>query len=214
MGVVAAGLVETLSSPGPFTVFAPVNAAFAELGEDTINELLANPDQLSSILTYHVVSGEASSSSLSDGQQIEMVNGATVTVRVAADGGVSVATDNGMVTANVVTADVKALNGVIHVIDKVLIPGKASTTTTNTPTTTAPLPNIVQTAQSIDDFSTLVDAVVAAGLVETLSSPGPFTVFAPVNAAFAELGEDTINELLANPDQLSSILTYHVVSGE
>merc|ERR1712054_532926 len=180
--VVAAGLVETLSSPGPFTVFAPVNAAFAELGEDTINELLANPDQLSSILTYHVVSGEAFSSSLSDGQQIETVNGATVTVRVAADGGVSVVTDNGMVTANVVTADVKALNGVIHVIDKVLIPGKASTTTTNTPTTTAPLPNIVQTAQSIDDFSTLVDAVVAAGLVETLSSPGPFTVFAPVNA--------------------------------
>merc|ERR1719446_223763 len=122
--VVAADLVDTLSSPGPFTVFAPLNSAFAELGEETINELLANPDQLASILTYHVVSGgEAFSSSLSDGQEIETVNGAKVTVHIAVDGGVSIMTNDGMITANVVTADVKALNGVIHVIDKVLIPG-------------------------------------------------------------------------------------------
>merc|ERR1711937_1023944 len=169
------------------------------------------------ILTYHVVSGEAPSSSLSDGQQIKTVNGAKVTVHISTDGSVSVTTNDGMITANVVTADVKALNGVIHVIDKVLIPGQMETATTptpDTPTTAVSLPNIVETAQSIDDFSTLVAAVVAADLVDTLSSPGPFTVFAPLNSAFAELGEETISTLLANPDQLGSILTYHVVSGE
>merc|ERR1711937_887356 len=169
------------------------------------------------ILTYHVVSGEAPSSSLSDGQQIKTVNGAKVTVHISTDGSVSVTTNDGMITANVVTADVKALNGVIHVIDKVLIPGQMETATTptpDTPTTAVSLPNIVETAQSIDDFSTLVTAVVAAGLVDTLSSTGPFTVFAPVNSAFAKIGKETITELLANPDQLSSILTYHVVSGE
>merc|ERR1719284_204325 len=204
--VVAADLVDTLSSPGPFTVFAPLNSAFAELGQEKLNELLANPDQLSSILTYHVVSGEAFSTDLSDGQQIETVNGASVTVSISMDGGVMI---DG---AKVVTADVKASNGVIHVIDKVLIPD--APTTPQTVATVAPLPNIVKTAQSIDDFSTLVTAVVAADLVDTLSSPGPFTVFAPVNAAFAELGQEKLNELLANPDQLSSILAYHVVSGE
>merc|ERR1712070_1020017 len=206
--VVAADLADTLSSAGPFTVFAPLNDAFAELGDEKINELLANPNELSSILTYHVVLGEALSSGLSDGQQIETVNGGAVTVGVTVDGAVMV---DG---ANVVTADVKCSNGVIHVIDKVLIPEAATTPETETSTTALPGLNIVETAQSIDDFSTLVAAVVAAALADTLSSAGPFTVFAPLNDAFAELGDEKINELLANPNELSSILTYHVVLGE
>merc|ERR1712147_436933 len=102
-------------------------------------------------------------------------------------------------------ADNLASNGVAHIIDGVMLPPSGLT---------ADKPNIVELAQSIDDFSTLVTAVVAADLADTLSSPGPFTVFAPVNAAFAELGQEKLNELLANPDQLGSILTYHVVSGE
>merc|ERR1712031_48343 len=97
--VVAADLADTLSGTGPFTVFAPLNDAFAELGDEKINGLLANPDELSSILTYHVVLGEAFSSSLSDGQQIETFNGGAVTVSVTMDGSVMV---DG---ANVVTAD-------------------------------------------------------------------------------------------------------------
>jgi uncharacterized surface protein with fasciclin (FAS1) repeats len=115
--VVAAELVETLEEPGPYTVFAPTNAAFEALGEDTLNSLLkpANKSELSEILTYHVVPGELTSSELSDGQKLKTVQGGTLTVKIA-DGEVTV---NG---ATVVTPDVEASNGVVHVIDEVLTP--------------------------------------------------------------------------------------------
>lgn len=116
--VVKAGLVETLSGDGPFTVFAPTNAAFeallAELGI-TADELLARED-LADILTYHVVSAEALSSSLSDGQMVTTVQGGNLTITLE-DGGVVKIND-----AQVITADVAASNGVVHIIDKVLLP--------------------------------------------------------------------------------------------
>ena len=114
--VVAAGLAETLSGEGPFTVFAPTNEAFAKLPAGTVEELVKpeNREKLASILTYHVVAGKALSSDLSDGQSIKTVNGQEVKVSV----GDNVKVDGAVVT----TPDLEASNGVIHVIDSVIMP--------------------------------------------------------------------------------------------
>ena len=115
--VTAADLVETLSGDGPFTVFAPTNDAFAALPEGTLDDLLLpeNVDQLTSILTFHVVPAAALSTDLSDGMMLETVNGEMLEVSIA-DGVVSI---NG---ATVVSADIEASNGVVHVIDRVILP--------------------------------------------------------------------------------------------
>ncbi|MCD1617483.1 fasciclin domain-containing protein [Salipiger marinus] len=112
----AAGLVDTLKGDGPFTVFAPTDEAFAALPEGTVDTLLQpeNKDQLTSILTYHVVPGKVMSTDLTNGMEAETVQGSMVTIMT--EGGVTV---DG---ANVVTADVEASNGVIHVIDAVIMP--------------------------------------------------------------------------------------------
>lgn len=113
--VTAAGLVDTLKGEGPFTVFAPTDEAFAALPEGTVEALLADIPALTAILTYHVVPGKVMSGDLSDGMMATTVNGADVTIGVAADG---VTVDG----ANVTTADIEATNGVIHVIDAVILP--------------------------------------------------------------------------------------------
>lgn len=115
--VAAADLVETLSGDGPFTVFAPTNAAFAALPDGTVDGLLQPEmkDQLTAVLTYHVVAGNVLSSDLSDGQVVTTLNGQELTVSIA----------NGVVTINgatVVAADLAGSNGVVHVIDSVLLP--------------------------------------------------------------------------------------------
>jgi uncharacterized surface protein with fasciclin (FAS1) repeats len=112
--VEAAGLVETLKGEGPFTVFAPTDEAFAALPEGTLDELLNDIPTLTAILTYHVVPGKVMSSDLSDGMMAETVEGSEVTI--GTEGGVTV---DG---ANVVQADIEASNGVIHVIDSVILP--------------------------------------------------------------------------------------------
>ena len=120
--VQAAGLEETLRGDGPFTVFAPTDDAFAALPEGTVDTLLEDPTgDLTDILTYHVVEGEVMAADLSDGQEVTTVNGATLTVNVAEDGAVSL-TDAAGNEVNVTAADVDASNGVIHVIDGVLMP--------------------------------------------------------------------------------------------
>ena len=112
----AAGLVDTLKGDGPFTVFAPTDEAFAALPEGTVESLLLpeNKDQLTAILTYHVVPGKVMSTDLSDDMEAETVQGSTVTIDL----------DNGVMVeeASVVTADIETSNGVIHVIDKVILP--------------------------------------------------------------------------------------------
>jgi len=114
--VVAAGLAETLSGDGPFTVFAPTNEAFAKLPAGTVDELLKteNKEKLAGILTYHVLAGKVMSKDLSDGQKAETVNGQEITVTM--EDGVKIE------TATVITADLEASNGVIHVIDSVIMP--------------------------------------------------------------------------------------------
>jgi uncharacterized surface protein with fasciclin (FAS1) repeats len=123
--VEAAGLVETLQGEGPFTVFAPTDDAFAALPAGTLDALLADPTgDLTSILTYHVVEGEVPAADVAglDGQEVTTVNGATFTVEVGDDGSVSLVDATGA-TVGVVQTDVEASNGVIHVIDGVLLPG-------------------------------------------------------------------------------------------
>ncbi|WP_297087883.1 fasciclin domain-containing protein [uncultured Draconibacterium sp.] len=192
--VVAAGLVETLQGDGPFTVFAPTDAAFDALPEGTLDALLAEPGgQLTDILLYHVVAAKAMSGSLMDGQKIETVLGQNLTVTVSNEG----VFING---AEVIVADIEATNGVVHVIDAVLLP------------TTKTVVDIVVESES---HTTLEAAVVAAGLVETLQGDGPFTVFAPTDAAFEALPEGTLDALLAEPGgQLTDILLYHVVAAK
>jgi transforming growth factor-beta-induced protein len=153
----------------------------------------ASPNRL-----CHVLAAEVLSKDLKDGETAATVEGKKVTVHISS-AGVKIN------DANVVKADVLACNGVVHVIDAVLLPPKA---TAQTPQ--APCKDIVALAQSVPDLSTLVKAVVAGGLVDTLKGPGPFTVFAPTNEAFAALPPGTLASLLKpeNKKQLDDILTY------
>lgn len=207
--VKAAGLAETLSGDGPFTLFAPTNEAFAALPDGTLETLLKpeNRDALRKVLTYHVAAGDLMAKDLRSGQ-VATVEGNAVAVKVQNQ---NVSVNN----ANVVKADVDAKNGVIHVIDRVLLPPDLSPTTSLAAQPTQP-GTIVEIAAGDSTFSTLVTAVTAAELAETLSGNGPFTVFAPTNAAFAALPEGTLENLLKpeNRDLLRKVLTYHVVSGD
>ncbi|MFO7828520.1 MAG: fasciclin domain-containing protein [Bacteroidales bacterium] len=193
-----ADLVTTLQGDGPFTVFAPTDDAFAallsDLGASSLDDLTA--EQLTPILLYHVVSGKVMSTDLADGYVSTLSSGPDATnVQLLVDlsDGVTI---NG--STSVTAADIEASNGVIHVIDKVLLPT-----------------TVVDIAINNPNFSILVDAVVKADLVETLNGEGPFTVFAPTNdafdALFTELGISGIDDL--TPEDLVPILQYHVVSG-
>jgi uncharacterized surface protein with fasciclin (FAS1) repeats len=196
--VIAAELADDLSGPGPFTVFAPTDAAFAALPSGTIETLLSNPTgTLAQILLYHVVGGTALSTDLSNGQTIATLQGQTVEVTINTDG---VFINDAQVTV----ADITTTNGVVHVIDAVLLPPAPQPTTT-----------VVDVIVNSDVHNTLEAAVVAAGLVETLSGTGPFTVFAPTDAAFAALPAGTVETLLADPTgTLTQILLYHVVGAQ
>ena len=200
--VQAAGLVDTLKGEGPFTVFAPTDDAFAALPAGTVEELLKpeNLETLTNILLYHVVSGKVMAADVVtlDGQMAETAfAGNSIAISVK-DGNVFL-NDN----VQVIITDIATANGVIHVIDTVLLPP-------------AKLADIVDTAIADGRFTTLVAAVQAAGLVDTLKGEGPFTVFAPTDDAFAALPAGTVEELLKpeNLETLTNILLYHVVSGK
>jgi uncharacterized surface protein with fasciclin (FAS1) repeats len=195
----AAGLVDALSAEGPFTVFAPTDEAFTALAEAfdvTVEELLAYP-LLGAVLQYHVVGAEAYAADLSDGQMITTLLGEDVTVSITADGVF-------INEAQVIVADIEADNGVVHVIDAVLVPEFPEETT------------VVDIIVESEDHTLLEAAIVAAGLVDALSAEGPFTVFAPTDEAVVALTEAleiTAEDLLALPN-LSDILLYHAVGAE
>jgi transforming growth factor-beta-induced protein len=194
-----AGLVEALEADGPMTVFAPTNDAFKmlfdQLGVNGIEDLTA--EQLTPILLYHVVSGKVMAADVKTGYIPTLNTTApennSVLIMADASKGVQL---NG--TVNVIDTDVEASNGVIHVIDKVLLP-----------------PDVVDIAIQNSNFSILVEAVSKAGLVDALKAEGPFTIFAPTNAAFVALFDQLqisgISDLSA--EQLTPILLYHVVNG-
>ena len=191
--VYAADLDTVLIGTGPFTVFAPTDEAFSELGAIVLNNLLNNDTStLADILRYHVIPGEVMSTDLSDGMTAETVQGKNVLVSI---NGTGVYINNAKVTV----ADIQCTNGIVHVIDTVLTIPKT----------------IVETAQADDDLDTLVSAVVAADLVDELNAEGPFTVFAPTDAAFAQLDPQLLNDLVNNKTGiLSDILLYHVLNGQ
>ncbi len=200
--VQAAGLVDTLKSEGPFTVFAPTDEAFAKLPAGTVEDLLKpeNLETLKNILLYHVVSAKvmAADAVALDGQSAETT---------LADKPLNISVKDGNVFLNdnvqVVITDIETANGVIHVIDTVHPAGRNDA-------------DIVDTAVADGRFTTLVAAVQAAGLVDTLKSEGPFTVFAPTDDAFAKLPAGTVDALLKpeNLETLTNILLYHVVAGK
>jgi transforming growth factor-beta-induced protein len=198
--VKAAGLVETLKGKGPYTVFAPTDEAFAKLPAGTVETLLKpeNRKKLQDILTYHVVSGRVAAADVVNLSAADTVLGESVTIAVKKD---KVMINN----SQVVKTDIEASNGLIHVIDTVLLPPEGYDR-----------PDIVDTAVSAGSFKTLVAAVKAAGLVETLKGKGPFTVFAPTDEAFAKLPAGTVEELLKpeNKKKLQAVLTYHVIPGK
>ena len=191
-----AGLVSALQADGPFTVFAPTDDAFAAAGIDLSTfDTEEENSTLSDILLYHVVSGEVTASAVTDGMNAEALNGDDLSFTVT--DGVVMVND-----ATVTSADVMASNGVIHVIDKVLMPP-------------ADLGDIPTVAQGTGIHTSLVAAVTQADLVATLQGDGPFTVFAPTDDAFAAAGIDL--EALDTDEgkaALTDILLYHVVAGE
>lgn len=187
-----AGLDGALDAAGSYTVFAPTDAAFALVPQPIIDALLADPSGLLTyILTYHVVTSEALSTDLFDGMVITTLSGEEVTVSIA----------NGNVFINqaqVTVADIITDNGIVHVIDAVLVPGIIAN-------------NVFDIIAGSPDHTILETAIIAAGLQETLEDQYFFTVFAPTDAAFGALPAGTIESLLANPAALTNILLYHVV---
>ena len=188
--VEAAGLVETLSSPGPFTVFAPTDEAFAKLPEGALESLLKNPEALKSVLLFHVVPGKVMAADVVKLKTAKTALGQSAQI----DASKGVRVEN----ANVIKTDIAASNGVIHVIDAVIMPKN----------------DIIEAARSAGSFKTLLTAIEAAGLSDTLRGAGAFTVFAPTDEAFAKLPKETLEGLLKDKAKLASILTYHVVSGK
>jgi transforming growth factor-beta-induced protein len=196
--ITKAGLVSALEGTGPFTVFAPTNdafnALFSDLGVSGLNDLSA--ETLTPILLNHVISGNVKSTDIATGYASTLNNTAPGQnmVKIFINKGSDVMVDG----SKVIIADVMASNGIIHAIDKVILPA-----------------SVVNHAINNPNFSILVQAVVKAGLVEALSAAGPFTVFAPTNdafnALFSALGVTGIADLSA--ETLTPILLYHVVSG-
>ncbi len=193
-----AGLVNTINQSPALTVFAPTNdafnALFAQLKVSGLNDLSA--ETLKPILLYHVLGSKVTSSQIASGYTYTLSPGLgakNLVILLSTQGGVKI--NKG---TSVTQADMMATNGVIHVIDKVLLPN-----------------SVVDIASNNDNFSTLVAALVKADLVNTLSGSGPFTIFAPTNDAFQELFTllkiSGINDL--TKEQLTPILLYHVVSG-
>uniref|UniRef100_UPI001430AE41 fasciclin domain-containing protein n=1 Tax=Maribellus sediminis TaxID=2696285 RepID=UPI001430AE41 len=198
--------VGILSGEGPFTVFAPTNDAFAallnELGLASLNDIPV--ETLDAVLKMHVVAGKVMSTDLSDGMMAPTVLGEEITFHL--DGGASISDPNGRMS-NITAVDVEAQNGVVHVIDTVILPDLRPET-------------VVDIATGDSTFSSLVAALTRSDLttdfVGILSGEGPFTVFAPTNDAFAallnELGLASLNDIPV--ETLDAVLKMHVVAGE
>lgn len=227
--VSAAGLVDVLADPdASWTVFAPTNEAFAAVPQEVLDTLAADPALLTRVLTYHVVEGAVLSTDVVEMSEEMMANaasmemeavgsptiGSELTFTVLASGDIRV--DD----ARVLVADIMASNGVIHIIDSVLVPAEIAAMLApeedamNDEMAAAPTQNIVEIAAGNPDFSTLVSLVSAAGLVDVLADPSAsWTVFAPTNEAFARVPQAVLDQLAADPALLTRVLTYHVVEG-
>merc|ERR1711872_1115682 len=197
--VTLAGLGDTLAGEGPFTVFAPTNDAFAKLPASLVDTLKGDTELLKQVLLNHVVAGNVKSGDITNDIVVKAVGGQDIRANIYLksnyyDGFVTV---NG---ARVTHPDLIADNGVIHFVSDVLYPF-------------TPEKSIAEVASSDPRFSTLVDVLTKADLASVLSTPGPFTVFAPTNDAFAKVPADALNSLLSDKEALTKVLLRHVVPG-
>lgn len=192
-GVVTPTLVDTLSTPGPFTVFAPDNAAFDALAPGVLSSLLADPPALADILLYHVAPTTITAADVIAGGKEPTVLGPKV--QFSFDG-----TNAFINSSQVLVADTFAGNGVVHKIDEVLLPSDAPAT-------------IIDVLDINPGFAVLRQAIEIAGLTATLDGPGPFTLLAPPSGAFSKLDPAALNALLNDPVALADLLTYHVIPG-
>ncbi len=200
-----AGLADVLKGEGPFTIFAPTDAAFNALPEGALADLTADPAHLAEVLKYHVLPGTLLSTAIVDGMDAATVQGKPLTF----------ARTNGTVQVNgasVLSADIEASNGVIHLIDAVLLPPDGETeTAAATAAATPEGGTIADAAAEAGIFETLLAAAKEAGLIDSLNGSGPLTVFAPNDEAFAALPEGTLDALMKDQAALTDVLLYHVV---
>jgi len=202
-----AGIADALAVDGPLTVFAPTNAAFTNLLTSGSDISALGIDNIAEVLSYHVVVGSYMASDITDGLILETLQGETIEFGI----------DGGVVTVNgqfISTTDIPASNGVIHKIDGVMFPkailGESDGTT---PDDTSDVGTITDIAVGAEDLSTLVGLLILADLTGALAGDGPLTVFAPTNAAFTEVLIDTEDFSALDIDEISQLLTYHVVEG-
>ncbi len=188
--LIQADLVDALAN-GEFTVFAPTNAAFEALPAATLEAVQNDNKLLTDILTYHVIAGSFDSKALVNTSYFKTLSGQFAVV--TQNNGLSIANAE----LNLDNLDIQASNGIVHVINDVMLP---------------PMKTIVGTAQAAGNFTTLLAAAQAAGLVDALNGPGPLTVFAPTDAAFAKI-QSTVEDLLTKPEVLRQVLLYHVIEG-
>lgn len=192
--VTAAGLADTLATGGPFTVFAPTDDAFAALPAGTVESLVTNVPALQNILLYHVLDGSKSAYDLLCKRSAETLQGEEVAISIKR-GGIFIN------QSPLISPNVKAPNGIIHVIGAVLLPPP-------------PQPNLIETLENDGRFTTLLAALEIAGLKDTVATGGVFTIFAPTDDAFAALPPGTVESLVTNVPTLQNILLYHVVDGD
>lgn len=197
--VAATGLDEVLMQRGSYTIFAPTNDAFEAIPTAALEALLADPAALRGVVSYHIVPGALVAANVIQGDAATTLFGEDI----AFDGPMIIAGQN---SANITAVDLMGTNGIVHLIDTVILP---ESLTLGTPDE---LDNLVELVTSEPQFSTLATALEAADLLDVLRN-GTFTVFAPTNDAFAAVPREDLNALLADPDALRSVLTYHVLVG-
>jgi transforming growth factor-beta-induced protein len=192
----AANLVEKLKSPGPFTIFAPTDQAFSTLDSDTLNDKQA----VSDILLYHIAATRVLSDSLVNGATIKTLLGDNLTIHK--DGKIVKVGE-----AEITLTPLKATNGLIYLLDKVLLPPDKAVVS-------APNATITQILTSDRRFSTLVTALKATGVYTDLQGTGPFTVFAPTQQAFTVLPTSLVDSLFHGPQVWTRVLHYHIIPGK
>jgi len=195
--VMKAGLEETLSGDGPFTIFAPTNEAFEKLPQSLVDELMANPEELKKILLYHVIPSEVKSSDI---YQDDLLVASAEGTKLRVNTYMKKFYYDGFLTVNgkrISRTDVLATNGVVHFISDVI--------------DTLASEDCTQVLTNDGRFETLLNAVTKAGLVETLKGEGPFTIFAPTDEAFSRIPADTLDTVLADNELLTSTLLRHVI---
>jgi transforming growth factor-beta-induced protein len=194
-----ADLADTLATTENLTVFAPTDAAFAKIPGNILNELINDKEALKNVLTYHVIAGRIPSSTAMTLSEATMLNGKKVALKF--DG-----KDLWINDAKVIAKDIMAKNGIIHVIDTVLLPTEIGRSATCEK-------NIIDTATEAGNFKTLLYALRQSGFDKTLATAKNLTVFAPDDAAFAKVPSNKLHEILSNQHLLQALLKRHVVAG-